>query len=47
LSGTLNIAPDGRVLVAVARNPPVREIRVIVNWQQEIARKMQSDVSVK
>ena len=41
LSDNLNIASDGRVLVAIGRNSPVREIRVIVNWQQEIARKLQ------
>jgi Tol biopolymer transport system component len=31
---------DGRVLVAVAKNQAPREIRVVTNWQQEIARKL-------
>jgi serine/threonine-protein kinase len=39
-STTLLAAADGRVLVAVDRKSPRREIRVIVNWQQEIAKKV-------
>jgi hypothetical protein len=36
----LQIAPDGRALVIVDRKNTQREIRVIVNWQQEIANKL-------
>jgi Tol biopolymer transport system component len=36
----LKAAPDGRVLVAIDRKRTQREIRVIVNWQHEIARKV-------
>jgi serine/threonine-protein kinase len=39
-SGTLITAQDGRVLVGLDRKAPRREIRVIVNWQQEIAKKV-------
>jgi eukaryotic-like serine/threonine-protein kinase len=33
-------APDGRVLVAMTKAATAREIRVVVNWQQEIAKKV-------
>ena len=33
-------ARDGRLLVAVARDHRPREIRVVVNWADEIARKV-------
>jgi Tol biopolymer transport system component len=36
----LKIGPDGRALVAIDRQKTVREIRVIVNWQTEIAKKL-------
>ncbi|MGH9199733.1 MAG: hypothetical protein ACRD2A_00670 [Vicinamibacterales bacterium] len=38
--GVFDIAPDGRVLVAFAKDRIVREIRVVINWQQEVARKL-------
>jgi len=38
--GVFNVGPDGRVLVAVAKEHLTREIRVVVNWQQEIAKKL-------
>ena len=31
---------DGRVLAAIVKDRVAREIRVIVNWQQEIAKKL-------
>jgi len=34
-----DVGADGRVLVAIAKNQAPREIRVVTNWQQEIARK--------
>jgi hypothetical protein len=39
-SETLIAAKDGRVLVALDRTQPKREIRVIVNWQRELAAKV-------
>ena len=36
----LEIAPDGRALVEIDRQQTQREIRVIVNWQAEILKKM-------
>jgi len=36
----LQIGPDGRALVVVDRKATKRELRVIVNWQQEIAKKL-------
>jgi hypothetical protein len=33
-------AADGRVLVTLVKDPPPRVLRVVVNWDQEIARKM-------
>jgi hypothetical protein len=36
----LEIGPDGRALVIVDRKGTPRELRVIVNWQQEIAKKL-------
>ncbi len=35
-----DVGPDGRVLVALSRDQAPREIRVVVNWQEEIARKL-------
>jgi serine/threonine-protein kinase len=35
-----SIGPEGRLLVAYAKDRVPREIRVIVNWQQEIAGKL-------
>jgi hypothetical protein len=34
------VGTDGRLLVAIDRRNTVRQIRVIVNWQQEIAAKV-------
>ena len=34
------VGADGRVLVAVTTNQAPREIRVVTNWQQEIAKKL-------
>jgi len=34
------IGADGRVLVAISKDQAPREIRVVTNWQQEIARKL-------
>ena len=39
-SGILIAAPDGRMLVSLDRKSPRAEIRVIVNWQNEIAKKV-------
>jgi hypothetical protein len=36
----LEVGTDGRLLVAIDRKNTVRQIRVIVNWQQEIAAKV-------
>jgi serine/threonine-protein kinase len=38
--GVFNIGADGRMLVAIAKEHLTREIRVVVNWQQEIAKKV-------
>ena len=35
-----DIGPDGRVLVAYSKDRIRREIRVVINWQQEIVRKL-------
>jgi hypothetical protein len=39
-SGTLVVGSDGRPLVAIDRKNTVREIRVIINWQAEVAKKV-------
>ena len=36
----LQMAPDGRALVIINRQNTQRELRVIVNWQQDIAKKV-------
>ena len=36
----LEVGTDGRALVAIDRNDTKREIRVIVNWQHEVAKKI-------
>jgi Tol biopolymer transport system component len=40
LDNTLGVGADGRVLVAITNDRANREIRVVVNWQQEIAKKL-------
>jgi len=40
LDGTLCVGADGRMLVAVAKDRVKAEIRVVVNWQQEISKKL-------
>ncbi|HEX5069702.1 MAG TPA: protein kinase [Vicinamibacterales bacterium] len=40
LDNTLGVGADGRMLVALTTDRVVREIRVVVNWQQEIAKKL-------
>ncbi len=38
--GVFSAGTDGRVLVAIAKDSTRREIRVVVNWQEEIAKKV-------
>ena len=35
-----DVAPDGRVIVGLATEPVAREIRVVINWSREVARKL-------
>ena len=39
-AGVLQVGRDGRALVLIDRKATARELRVIVNWQQEIAAKV-------
>ena len=39
-TGVMETGADGRVLVAVAKDPPPRLIRVVVNWAAEVAGKV-------
>jgi Tol biopolymer transport system component len=40
VDGAFGVGADGRMLVAIAKDRVAREIRVVVNWQQEIAKKL-------
>ena len=35
-----DVGPDGRILLALPKEPIVRQIRVVLNWDKEIARKL-------
>jgi eukaryotic-like serine/threonine-protein kinase len=38
--GMFSVGADGRMLVALKKDQPPREIRVVTNWQQEILKKL-------